>query len=442
MEPKTLERERHEILPENTVFVIISFEGPDLYSQAGGLGVRVKELSRALAENDFETHVIFVGDPGKPGEEHLVNGKLILHRWCQWISQYYPQGVYQGEEQKLYDFNNSVPWYVMDRIVKPAAAQNKLAVIMGEEWQTSQVIIGTSDLLHYHGLRNRVLMLWNANHTMSFQRIDWGRLGYVATITTVSRYMKHHMWGMGLNPVVVPNGIPRRMLKKTNGHDEEFRGVFDNDLVLFKVGRWCPHKRWNMAIEAVASLKRMGVNPLLLMRGGQEPYGEEILHNARSLGLTVKEMNGNSSSWDSFLSQAQGVKGADVIDLKFYVDEDLASVLYSSSNAVLANSGIEPFGLVGLEAMAAGGLVFTGSSGEDYVRPFQNAIVLETSDQKEIVKYLLYLKNNPEEEQRIRREARTSARNHTWDEIIKILVWRLEYIAMAQQVQIKRNAHG
>lgn len=442
MEPKALGRERHEILPGNTIFVIISFEGPDLYSQAGGLGVRVKELSRALAENDFETHVIFVGDPGKPGEEHLVDGKLILHRWCQWISQYYPQGVYQGEEQKLYDFNNSVPWYVMDKIVKPAAAQNRLVVIMGEEWQASQVVTSTSDLLYYHGLRNRVLMLWNANHTMSFHRIDWGRLGYVATITTVSRYMKHHMWGMGLNPVVVPNGIPRRMLKKTNGHDEEFRRVFNNDLVLFKVGRWCPHKRWNMAIEAVASLKRMGVNPLLLMRGGQEPYGEEVLHNARSLGLTVKEMNGNNSSWDSFLSQAQGVKGADVVNLKFYVDEDLASVLYSSSNAVLANSGIEPFGLVGLEAMAAGGLVFTGSSGEDYVRPFQNAIVLETSDQKEIVKYLLHLKNNPEEEQRIRREARTSARNHTWDEIIKILVWRLEYIAMAQQVQIKRNAHG
>ena len=30
--------------PRQTVFVILSFEGPDVYSQAGGLGVRVKGL--------------------------------------------------------------------------------------------------------------------------------------------------------------------------------------------------------------------------------------------------------------------------------------------------------------------------------------------------------------------------------------------------------------
>ncbi len=36
--------------PENTEFVILSFEGPDQpYSQAGGLGVRVSNLSIALA---------------------------------------------------------------------------------------------------------------------------------------------------------------------------------------------------------------------------------------------------------------------------------------------------------------------------------------------------------------------------------------------------------
>jgi len=33
------------ITPENTVFVIVSFEGRDPYSLAGGLGVRVANLS-------------------------------------------------------------------------------------------------------------------------------------------------------------------------------------------------------------------------------------------------------------------------------------------------------------------------------------------------------------------------------------------------------------
>ncbi len=434
----------HEILPENTVFVIVSFEGPDLYAQAGGLGVRVKELARALAENDFETHVIFIGDPRKPGEEHLLNGKLVLHRWCQWISQYYPDGVYQGEEQKLYDFNNSVPWFIVDKLARPTIGQDKLIVIMGEEWHAASVIINTSDLLYSQGLRNRAIMLWNANHTMSFHRIDWRRLNYVSTITTVSKYMKHCMWDMGINPVVVPNGIPRRIIKKPNGEFRtRFRSLFNGDLVLFKIGRWCPHKRWNMAIETVASLKRQHINTCLLMRGGCEPYGGEIMYNARMLGLKVKEVNVKKNNGEDFLEAVRRTGKTDILDLKFWINEDLATYLYASSNAVLANSGIEPFGLVGLEAMAAGGLVFTGCSGEDYVRPFQNAIVLETSDTREIVKYLLYLKENPEEEQKIRKEARASAKCFTWDEIIKNnLISRLEYLAMAQNVKIKRNAHG
>ncbi|MBI4301743.1 MAG: glycosyl transferase family 1, partial [Chloroflexi bacterium] len=77
------------ITPENTEFVILSFEGPDRYSLAGGLGVRVSHLSETLAGMGFPTHLIFVGDPHRQGEEHRHEGMLTLHRWCQWISQYY-----------------------------------------------------------------------------------------------------------------------------------------------------------------------------------------------------------------------------------------------------------------------------------------------------------------------------------------------------------------
>jgi len=89
---------RTGINTENTVFVLLSFEGPDIYAQAGGLGVRVTHLSHTLAKEGFITHLFFVGDPHLKGEEKSCAGKLILHRWCQWISAYYPDGVYQGEE--------------------------------------------------------------------------------------------------------------------------------------------------------------------------------------------------------------------------------------------------------------------------------------------------------------------------------------------------------
>src|SRR5512136_2392584 len=114
------------ITADNTQFVLLSFEGPDRYSLAGGLGARVSNLGQALATAGYPTHHIFVGDPSRPGQETRHNGKLVLHRWCQWISEYYPDGVYQGENEKVYDFNESVPGFVCDQIVKPAVGQNKL----------------------------------------------------------------------------------------------------------------------------------------------------------------------------------------------------------------------------------------------------------------------------------------------------------------------------
>ena len=95
----------------------------------------------------YETHLIFVGDPAKPARETLVDGKLHLERWGQWISKYYPNGVYDGEEQKLYDYSQSVPPYICEQIVRPAVEEGKIVVIIGEDWHTAETICRTSDLL-------------------------------------------------------------------------------------------------------------------------------------------------------------------------------------------------------------------------------------------------------------------------------------------------------
>ena len=49
------------------------------------------------------------------------------------------------------------------------------------------------------------------------------------------------------------------------------------------------------------------------------------------------------------------------------------------------NSRHKPFVLVGLETMVAGGVACMGHSGEDYVIPGHNVLVLETADQWEFV---------------------------------------------------------
>src|SRR3989337_2203182 len=111
-----------EFGPDNLEFVVLSFEARDQpYSQAGGLGVRVTHLTATLARLGFVTHLFFVGDPELPGYEEREGGRLKLYRWCQWQSRYHRGGVYDNENWKVSDFQETVPWYVTDRIVRPAA---------------------------------------------------------------------------------------------------------------------------------------------------------------------------------------------------------------------------------------------------------------------------------------------------------------------------------
>jgi len=430
------------ITAENTVFVIVSFEGRDPYSLAGGLGVRVANLSETLADMGFPVHVFFIGDPKLPGEEVSQDGKLVLRRWCQWISQYHPKGVYDGEEGKLDDFNRSLPSYIVEHVAAPAISQGKLVAILGEEWQTTEAMCRISDFLHQRSLRDKAILFWNANNTLSFNRIDWERLNFTTRLTTVSRYMKHIMWGMGLNPLVIPNGIPRRLLEPVEGdkvqHLRQCLSI-DGGTVLAKVARWDPDKRWHMAVESVARLKQRGLRAVLLARGGLEPHGLEVLGRARALGLTVCEARTSDNSQDSYFYALQNSCQADVIDIKFHLPQDFLRIIYRASDAVLANSGHEPFGIVGLETMAAGGIAFTGSTGEDYAIPYHNAFVLETSDPREIEGYLMYLRECPDEGIRIRSEARRTAAYFTWEAAAENLISKLENQARLQRALVERR---
>ena len=429
------------ISPENTMFVLLSFEGPDIYSTAGGLGTRVTELSEALATQGYTTHLIFIGDPYKPGIETRVDGRLILKRWSQWISKYHLNGVYDGEEEKLYDYNESVPYHVYNEIVRPAQAGGKMVVIMGEDWQTAEVISRTSDLLHWFGVRQKVLMLWNLNSLMSLYRINWGRLSFVSTICTVSKYMKHKMWEYGVNPLVIPNGIPTRHLTPVDAKDvKKLREIGQqgdpNRLFLFKIGRFDPDKRWIMAIEAVARLKNSGHPVTLFVRGGLEPHGAAVLGHAYNIGLTIRDVVAQRPTMKQCMDAIKKAGPADLYNLRFFLPEEFVRTTYAATDATLANSGHEPFGLVALEVMAAEGIAVTGSTGEDYAISFENAIVTETDDPDEIVGYLLYLRRHAEEQERIRCAGRRTAEQFLWDQVIENLVGKLEFLARKQNIQL------
>ncbi|MEM1414548.1 MAG: glycosyltransferase family 4 protein [Myxococcota bacterium] len=398
-------------------FHVLSFEGPDGYSRAGGIATRIVGLTEALAGTDLPTHLWFVGDPELPGHEEQEG--VQLHRWCQWLSAHHPMGVYDGEETKADDYAKSLPPYLLDRL-EGSLRRGERAVVLAEEWHTVHAVRHLDHLLRERRLRDRVAILWNANNTFGFDRIDWPALGAAATLTTVSRYMRQWMRERcGVDPIVVANGLGAEAFGEV---DEDavrlLRGRAAGRTLLAKMARFDPDKRWLMAVDAVRELKSRNKRPLLVARGGFEAHGHEVVGRALDNGLSVerRRLRGGTEGLVAALADTDGV---DLLMLDSHVDGPAKRLLFRTMDAVLANSAHEPFGLVGLETMAVGGVACTGISGEDYVQPGSNAVVVQTDDPRELCHSVERLVENPEEARALRDEGTRTARRYAWPAIVE-----------------------
>jgi len=426
--------------PETLEVVMVSFEGPDRYSLAGGLGVRARELTRAFAAAGFATTLVFVGDPTLAPEETSEGVRLL--RWCQEISQHYPKGVYEGEWAKLDTLTRTLPDALIERVIAPAVGRGRVVAVLCEEWHTASFCRRLSDRLDDRGLRRHAVLLWNANNRFGWHEIDWPGLGFVASTTTVSRYMKQLMLARGVNPVVIPNGIPESALVPPDTRSAAaIRSAAGTPCLAFKIGRFTPDKRWIQAVDAIAELRSEGLAARILMRGGIEPHGAEVLGRARQHGLTICDWDEPVDDFAAVVRALRESRGAAVVNLCRFLAERVIPEIDLAATAVLANSGHEPFGLVGLEAMAAGGVAVVGATGEEYARPYGNAIVIESDDGAEVAAALRGLVDRPGLARRLRRAARHDARGFAWPVILEGLLEHLRYMSFHQRV-VSPNGRG
>lgn len=411
------------MLPRNAV--LLALEGPDPYSLVGGLGTRVVELSAALAHSGVKTTLIFVGDPARPAVESSA-ANLEYRRFCQAISAQHPGGVYDGERAKIAEYAASVPAFVAEAIVARAAARGEQTLILAEDWHVAPALLALDALLRERKLRDRAVLAWNANNTYGFDTIDWPALQRAARITAVSRYMKFELQLRGVEALVIPNGIPTRLLRGAQADlVERATTLFRERRPLFlKVARFDEDKRWMQAIEAFAALRERRHDARLVIRGGREPYGAAVLARARELCVQVADLNLDSRDPAAALEAFASAQGP-IVNVCSYVPEAALLALYAVADAVLANSGKEPFGLVGLEVMAAGGVAVTGSTGEDYVMPFENALACDTGDPRELAALLEQLAADPALSQAIRAGGKATAKRFTWPHILAMLARKL-----------------
>jgi hypothetical protein len=124
------------------------------------------------------------------------------------------------------------------------------------------------------------------------------------------------------------------------------------------------------------------------------------------------------------------VRDVDMVSICSVLNPDSRRVLLRARDAVVANSRHAPVGLVGLATMAVGGIACTGCSGEDYAMPGRHALVLETTDPRELLGLFGARRANPALARAIRRPARRMAQHDRWSEIAaRLLLPRLRFLA-------------
>jgi glycosyltransferase involved in cell wall biosynthesis len=312
-----------------------------------------------------------------------------------------------------------VPPHLLEEVVVPAARQGKRAVVLFEDWQTANAAINTTVLAQRAGLRGAITPFWNANNTYGFGSIDFALLARSVTVTTISRFMRAELVRSGVEPEILPNGIAERFATPVPPADlRAMRAGLAGRPSLVKVARFDADKRWLWAIDAIAHLRDLGTHPRFMMRGSRSDYADVVGARIRERGLTVERVVLSANASTKGVAAALGAVEADVAFLDFFVSESALRALYGAADGVLANSEKEPFGLVGLEVMGAGGIAFVGRTGEDYAIPYGNAVVVQSDDPRELMTHLTALGSRPELGTRIRADGRATAKRYVWPRML------------------------
>lgn len=418
------------ISPNNTTFVLLSFEGPDKYSLVGGLGTRVSELSNIIDFNGFENHIFFIGAPYMPEVSKIKN--TWRRRFCRRISMKYPDNVYSGELEKLDEWNKTAPESVIEQVVIPSARKGIMTVILAEDWHTSESVIRLDQLLREKNLREYCVIFWNINNEYGLSAVNLKKLASICTVTTVSEFMKKRIRQIySIDAAAIPNGIPSRIIGEPDQKLKDIIRSCFQGMILQKVARYDSDKNWICAIETIALLKQKGFAPHFLMRGGAQSYRTEVICKILDLNLKYVTVSLKNPTFESIIESFIRYKNFDIIELDFFIPEDFLMLLYGAADMVFANSTYEPFGIVGLEVMAKKGIAIVGKTGEDYAVNLKNSLRTDSESPEELEKIISKIMKDKQLNSDIREAGIQTAKSFTWDKAFSILRQNIDAIINA-----------
>ncbi|MDX1620508.1 MAG: glycosyltransferase family 4 protein [Nitriliruptorales bacterium] len=321
--------------------LMLSWEYPPWV--VGGLGRHVAALSRNLARQGHEVHVVTRAHPG--------DEETPLDEWVEGVHV-----VRVTEAPPVIPFDDLVPWVLafnnrVQAVATQLCGQYDFDIVHAHDWLVAYAAAG---IKQSHGLplvatihateygRHQGYLPGTMNKLI--HQVEWWLTYEARRVITCSAYMRREAEEIFLLPPekvdVVPNGVAVRDFQLPEDEVTEYRSTLvgpRTKMVLF-AGRLEYEKGVQTVLQALQQV-RAEVGPTKFFVAGIGTYSDELRRQARELKLT------NHVRFTGFLE-----------------DHDLR-LHYAAADVAVAPSIYEPFGLVAVEAMACGTPVVVGDTG-------------------------------------------------------------------------------
>ncbi len=324
---RALPRARRQPSSKPGAVLMLSWEYPP--RTVGGLGRHVDGLSRALAALGHPLHVLTPWVPGKPELER--QGTLTIHRLK------FP--CVQGGDllDWVFQFNAALAAYA-GKLIQDHA---EIDLIHAHDWLVAYAAVALKQVYHLpllatihateHG-RNRGIFtpLQERIH-----QLEWELTFEAWRVICCSQYMQEeieHLFQVPRDKIdVIPNGIEEIPPPPGRALRQELRARYapQGEKIVFYIGRLVPEKGVQTLLVAVPLVVSCFPGTKFII-AGQGPYEEDLRQQARELGLEEH------------------------VVFTGFLEDRLRDGFYREAAVAVFPSFYEPFGIVALEAMAAG----------------------------------------------------------------------------------------
>ena len=317
--------------------LLLSWEYPPRV--VGGLGRHVAALSRTLASQGHDVHVVTRDHPDAPAEEMLESVHVVR----------------VSEPPPAIPFDDLVPWVLaFNNRVQAAATklirEYDIDVIHAHDWLVAYAAAGCRDAFDLpvvatiHATEYGRHQGWLPGPMNKLiHQVEWWLTYEARRVILCSEYMRHQVGDIFQLPRaktdVIPNAVATRDFELPDYEIAAYRATVTPNgekLVLF-AGRLEYEKGVQTVLHALERV-RHAVGEVVFHIAGVGTYSEELRKLVDELDLDDVHFTG------------------------FLEDHELR-LHYAAADVAVAPSIYEPFGLVAVEAMACGTPVVVGDTG-------------------------------------------------------------------------------